>query len=206
MSLRPALIAGLALAALATQASAVCNTLRTYAFDVTDRTTGLALIVGHVDTRKEAPVSFASSLTLDATIVADLSASVAAGCTQSVTQTSYGSNFAWNNAAGGYVVTVNLLAARPSLGQSRVLKTWSDVSSIGPFLAGGDGTEQPVHVHTQALSRTVLRRLLQGDQLQVNGSGYVWAEPYSFTVFDQAYGSYGWGAAFETPLLQIYLP
>lgn len=206
MSFRPALIAGLALAALTSQASAACDTLRTYAFTVTDRTTGLALVVGHVDPRKEAPVSFASSLTLDATILADLSASVAAGCTQSVTQTSYGSNFAWNNAAGGYAVDLSLSALRPSTGLSRVLKTWADVSSVGPFPAGGEATEQPVHTHTQALSRAVLRRLVDGDQLLFTSSGYVWAEPYEVSVFAQAYGSYGYGAAFEVPLLQIYLP
>jgi hypothetical protein len=205
MSVRPALITGLILAALSAQASA-CGTLRTYAFNVTDRTTGLEIVVGHVDTRKQSPVSFASSLTVDANILADLSASVAAGCTQSVTQTSYGSNWAWNNAAGGYDVAVTLDALRPSLGVSRRIKSWQDISAVGPYPAGGDGAEQPVHVHTQVLSRAVLRRLLVGDQLQVNGGGFVWAEPYFNSVFDQAYGSYSWGAAFETPLLQIYLP
>jgi hypothetical protein len=204
MPFRPALIAGLILAALSGQASA-CSTLRTYAFTVTDRTSGLAILAG-LAARQEEAVSFASQLTIDADILADLLASVAAGCTQSVTQTSTGAASAWDNAAGGYTVDVNLVALRSSLGASRVLKTWSDVSSVGPFLGGGEGAEQFTHVHTYPLSRAVLRRLLEGDTLQVNGGGIAWAETFGEEPSDQGRGSYDWGAAFVRPLLQIYLP
>ena len=201
-------LAALALLApvLGSAPALACTQLKSYPFEVTTRQGNVVILVGHVDDYEALPVAFAANLRVTQDMVSDVQASLAAGCTQSINHYADANDWAWNDAAGGHRATVAFSLVRAANGKRTVLKGWTDSSSVGPFPAGGEGSDFPVYMHQLPLTKKMVRSVVVNDVVEITGSGEVWAAAYAVSVFNQAYGSYGYGAAFVLPTLDIWLP
>ncbi len=196
MIIHPTLLAAAAMAAtlLGAPAALACTTVRTVTFQVDPRASIVVFAVNSSDTQ---PVAGAASLLIDAELLADLQASVAAGCERTMTHTAWGELWVMGDAAARYAVTTELRGVRPSTGKSALIKKWSDAKSVPGSYS---------HQHIMKFKDQWVRQARVGDLLSLTAYGEVAAASLSPSTFNQAYSYYTWGLADVVPVLTIGLP
>lgn len=150
-------------------------------------------------------VRYMATRVVDEAMQADLDASVAAGCRQTVRgPDAYGSVTAVGYAEANYSIHTTLSAWRPSSGKYWLAGEWQDELGVGRF----GGTLSQTHRHKGVSPGRLAGRARAGDVLEFWSGGKAEAMVYGDAggIVDLAAVSYGWGDAPAVPVISIWRP
>lgn len=150
-------------------------------------------------------VRYMATRVVDEAMQADLDASVAAGCRQTVRgPDAYGTVTAEGYAATSYSIQTTLAAWRPSSDKYWQVADWRDDLSVSRF----GGTLSQTHRHKGANTDRLAGRARAGDVLQFwsggKAEGMTYGDPDQ--IADVSALSYGWGDAPAVPVITIWRP
>ena len=150
-------------------------------------------------------VRYMATRVVDDAMQADLDASVAAGCRQTVRgPDAYGSVTAVGYAEAGYSIHTTLSARRPDGGKYWLVGDWQDELAVGRF----GGTLSQTHRHKGVSPGRLAGRARVGDVLEFwsggKAEGIAFGDPDGLS--DVAAVSYGWGDAPAVPVITIWRP
>lgn len=150
-------------------------------------------------------VRYMATRVVDEAMQADLDASVAAGCRQTVRgPDAYGTVTAEGYAATSYSIQTTLAAWRPSSDKYWQVADWRDDLSVSRF----GGTLSQTHRHKGANTDRLAGRARVGDVLQFWSGGKAEGMTYGNpdNIADVSALSYGWGDAPAVPVITIWRP
>lgn len=141
---------------------------------------------------------------VDEPMKADLDASLAAGCIQEMRGfTGYARLSSAGYCTASYSAGSNLDALRPSTGQQRNIRYWSEYESLTKF----GGELMRTYKHRNSAPAQLVGRARVGDEVfvaaSVNLETVCFGDPDS--IADRGEASYDWGAA-PAPVVRIWLP
>lgn len=150
-------------------------------------------------------VRYLATRVVDEAMKADLDASAAAGCRQTVRgPDAFGAVTGLGYATASYNISTQLLARRPSSEKFWLVGDWTDQLSVGRF----GGSLSQTHRHKGVGPGRLAGRAQVGDLLEFWSGGR--AEAMTFgdpdQISDVAEVSYHWGDAPVVPVITIWRP
>lgn len=148
-------------------------------------------------------VRYEATLVVDAAMKADLEASAAAGCQQTLSgHVAYGSLSTVQYATAGFDIHTTLTGSRPGKTNVWWLAEWHDSAALGKF----GGTFAQSYAHDAVAPVKAPKRARVGDVVQLWSGGLVQVNAFGDNSQTIGEAHYHWGDLPPIPVISIWLP